>query len=162
MKTTQNYFRLALLSSVLFLSACGSNQNDDEIQKDVTKILSSNAYGSQVYGDITASVKGGVVTLDGQCGGDNCSDSAIARIEKSDGVKNIVNNIEETAAPTDLTLRTSVQTIISKYPGVQADVAAGVIVLRGTLKRDQLQPLMNELSSLKAKKIDNQLAIQQL
>jgi hypothetical protein len=68
--------------------------------------------------------------------------------------------VKGVAAKTDLTLRTSVQTIISKYQGVQADVVAGVVILRGTIQRDQLQPLMNELSSLSAKKIDNELAVQ--
>lgn len=162
MKKFNNYFAVAMCASTLLFSACNDKRNDVQIQEDVQKSLSTNSDGSTAFADVTSSVKDGVVTLSGRCEGDNCSDSVIARIEKTDGVKNVVNNIEESAAPTDLTLRTSVQTIISKYPGVQADVAGGVIVLRGTLKRDQLQPLMNELSSLNAKKIDNQLAIQQL
>ena len=62
---------------------------------------------------------------------------------------------------TDLTLRTSVQSIVTKYAGVQAEVASGEVVLRGTISRDLLEPLMTELKALNAKKIDNQLAIKQ-
>lgn len=157
-----NFSHLALLGMVIFTAACGNNRDDEQIQKEVAQKLSISNDNSPAYTNVTTSVKDGVVTLSGQCEGDNCSDSVVLRINEVDGVKNVVNNIQETAAPTDLTLRTSVQSIISKYPGVQADVAAGVVVLRGTIQRDQIQPLMNELRTLKAKKIDNQLAIQQL
>jgi hypothetical protein len=36
-----------------------------------------------------------------------------------------------------------------------------VVVLRGSINRNQIQPLMNELTNLQPKKIDNQLAIKQ-
>jgi hypothetical protein len=58
-----------------------------------------------------------------------------------------------------MTMRTSVQSIITKYPGVQADVTAGVIVLRGNINRDNLQSLMSDLSILHPQKIDNQLVV---
>ena len=161
-KLLSNYFQLTIWCTILFLAACGGKRSDDQIQQDVTQRLSSSQNNNQAYASVSTVVKDGVVTINGQCEGDNCSDSVIARIKDVEGVKDVVNNIQQTATPTDLTLRTSVQSIISKYQGVQADVAAGVVVLRGTIQRDQIQPLMNELSSLKAKKIDNQLAIQQL
>ena len=42
---------------------------------------------------------------------------------------------------------------------MQADVAAGVIVLRGNINRDNLQFLMSDLSILHPQKIDNQLVV---
>lgn len=143
-----------LLTSSLAMLSC-SSRNDDEIQKDVNQSLSESKQSN-----VTAQVADGVVKLDGQCMGENCADSIAARIKDIDGVKDVENNLQQGTVETDLTLRTSVQSIISKYQGVQAEVAGGEVVLRGIIQRDQLQPLMNELGTLKAKKIDNQLAVQ--
>jgi hyperosmotically inducible periplasmic protein len=151
---------IILLSAVASFTSCG-NRSDEEIQQDITNRLSkNNANGKLNYGNVQATVKDGILTLTGQCEGDNCVDSLSEQVKTVDGIKEVKNNVTMTDAATDLTLRTSVQSIISKYQGVEADVAGGVIVLRGTIQRDQVQPLMNELSTLKAKKLDNQLAIQ--
>lgn len=160
MKYSLEFIPKSIWIIIFFLAACSGRKDDEEIQKDLTEKLSSKTNKNQVYSNVTTSVKDGIVTLNGQCEGENCSDSVMSRINEVKGVKDVVNNIQESATPPDLTLRTSVQSIITKYIGVQADVAAGVIVLRGTIQRDQLQPLMNDLSTLKPKKIDNQLAIQ--
>jgi osmotically-inducible protein OsmY len=143
-----------LLACVVFLEACGGNRSDDAILKDVNDSLQTRDSG------VTAKVDDGTVQLSGECEGENCADSLAAMVRGINGVKEVQNGVKGVAAKTDLTLRTSVQTIISKYQGVQADVVAGVVILRGTIQRDQLQPLMNELSSLSAKKIDNELAVQ--
>ena len=143
-----------LLACVLFLEACGGNRSDEAILKDVNDSLQTWGSG------ITAKVDDGTVQLSGECEGENCADSIAAMVRGISGVKEVQNGVKGEAAKTDLTLRTSVQTIISKYQGVQADVVSGVVVLRGTIQRDQLQPLMNELSPLSAKKIDNELAVQ--
>ena len=151
------------LSSAIYLfiilfsiqvTACNKKPKDEDIQKSVSDQLSTNPS----YSGVTATVKDGVVTLDGKCEGENCDTAIIEEVKKIEGVDNVESNI--TKSGTDLTLRTSVQTIISKYQGVQADVAAGVIVLRGSISRDQLQPLMAELNNLQPQKIDNQLAVQ--
>jgi hypothetical protein len=42
---------------------------------------------------------------------------------------------------------------------VQASVADGVIVLRGTIERSQLQNLMQDMNALRPKRVDNQLVI---
>lgn len=142
------------------LIACTSSQSDEQIQKNLSDKLSATQNdNNKKYSKITPVINEGVVTLNGECQGDNCADSAAALARNLEGVKDVVNNVKEVAAETDYTLRTSVQETISKYAGVQADVAAGVIVLRGQIERAQLQPLMNELSALSPKKIDNQLAV---
>lgn len=150
---------LLLAAGAAFVSC--SNRSDEDIQKDVTNKLSQGGTGGPLnYSSVQASVKDGTLTLTGNCEGENCVDSLSKRMQDIDGIKELKNNVTKTDATTDLTLRTSVQSIISKYQGVEADVAGGVIVLRGTIQRDQVQPLMNELSALGAKKLDNQLAIQ--
>ncbi|MDQ6761072.1 MAG: hypothetical protein M3015_00420, partial [Bacteroidota bacterium] len=98
-------------------------------------------------------------TLSGMCVGDNCAADIENNIKNVDGVQKVENQIVKDNS-TDLTMRTSVQSIITKYPGVQADVASGVIVLRGTIARDNLQALMSDLGMLHPEKIDNQLVVQ--
>ena len=143
---------------IFSLLSC-NNRGDEEILKDVNTKISGINEANGGSSQVNAVVKEGVVTLDGQCQGENCADSLTANIQEVEGVKEVVNKVSQVAEQTDLTLRTSVQQIISKYEGVQADVAAGMVVLRGTIMREQIQPLMNELGALQPKKIDNQLAI---
>ena len=149
------YSSLILFCSIILFS-CGS-RNDEAILKDVNEHLQGHGTNTA---NVKASVSDGVVSLTGDCTGENCADSLTNQVKEIKGVKEVQNNVTQARVETDLTLRTSVQSIISKYQGVQADVAEGVIVLRGSILRDQVQPLMNELSTLQAKKIDNQLAIQ--
>lgn len=140
-------------SLLLLLSACGGH-SDKDIQQNVTKELQKNPD----FKGVNANVKDGVVTLSGNCQGDNCDSLVTQQVKKIDGVKSVKTQMQ--SASTDLTLRTSVQSIVSRYNGVQADVAAGVVVLRGTIEKKQLEPLMSELQALKPKKLDNQLAVQ--
>ncbi len=145
----------AALPMLLLSAACNNKPDDAEIQKNVTEHLQQN----NEYSGINASVSEGIVTLDGNCEGENCGETIAANVKDIEGVDSVTNNIKS-FIETDLTLRTTVQSIISKYPGVEADVAMGQIVLRGSISRDQIQLLMNELKVLDAKQIDNQLAIQ--
>lgn len=146
----QNSFLITLSFVVL---SCGK-PDDKEVQESVTKKFQDQ----QNYKGVRAEVKDGIVTLTGNCEGENCAEEAKKMIADVNGVDSVRNNIQADNG-TDLTLRTSVQAIISKYEGVQADVAAGNVVLRGSINRDQVQPLMNELENLQPKKIDNQLAV---
>ena len=57
-------------------------------------------------------------------------------------------------------LRTGVAAVTATYPGVTADVKDGVITLRGTVKRDDLQAIIMKVQELKPKKVENQLVIQ--
>ncbi|QJD95740.1 BON domain-containing protein [Mucilaginibacter robiniae] len=145
---------ILLSSSLLFLiSACGG-PNDKDIQANVAKALQSNP----ALKGVTSNVKDGVVTLSGACQGEGCDSLAEQQVKKIDGVKSVKSQMSHEAT-TDLTLRTTVQSIVSRYDGVQADVAAGVVVLRGTIEKKQVEALMNELQALKPKKLDNQLAV---
>lgn len=142
--------------ALLFVVAisCNNKPDDKEIQDNVTKTLQAD----KNYAGVTSTVKDGTVTLTGRCEGDNCATNIENNIKEVSGVQKVENNITKDNS-TDLTMRTSVQSIITKYPGVQADVAAGVIVLRGNIDRDNLQSLMSDLGSLNPEKIDNQLVV---
>jgi hyperosmotically inducible protein len=153
-KLQQLVYLFLITVILLFATACSHQPKDEDIQAKITKQLQENAD----YKNINDSVKDGVVTLSGKCQGQGCDSLIENQVNGIAGVKSIINNIQKDDV-TDLTLRTSVQSIISKYDGVQADVAAGVVVLRGSIDKKQVQPLMNELEVLKPKKLDNQLAL---
>ena len=42
---------------------------------------------------------------------------------------------------------------------MEADVKDGVVTLRGNIRQDQLQPLIDKVHGLKPKKVENQLVI---
>ncbi|MBC7628647.1 BON domain-containing protein [Ferruginibacter sp.] len=145
---------LAIAILLITAISCNNKPEDKQIQENVTKKLQDN----KNYAGVTANVKEGTVTLAGTCEGDNCAVDIENNIKGVDGVKKVENNIIKDNS-IDMTMRTSVQSIITKYPGVQADVAAGVIVLRGNINRDNLQFLMSDLSILYPQKIGNQLVV---
>ncbi len=134
--------------------SCNNKPADKEIQENVTRQLQDN----KNYAGVSAEVNEGIVTLSGTCEGNDCAADIENNIKAVEGVKKVENNISRDNS-IDMTMRTSVQTIITKYPGVQADVGAGEIVLRGNIKKDSLNSLMDELSALHPEKIDNQLVV---
>ena len=148
----KQFISIAIIS--LAFASCNNKNSDKDIQENVTKSLTAN----ESYSGVSSTVKDGTVTLTGMCKGDNCGAEIEKNIKDLAGVKKVENNIKQDNS-IDLTMRTSVQSIITKFPGVQADVANGVIVLRGTIERDNLKSLMSELSSLQPNKIDNQLLV---
>ncbi|MDQ6843440.1 MAG: BON domain-containing protein [Bacteroidota bacterium] len=152
MSKIKPFFATALL--LIIAVSCNNKPNDKQIQDNVAKQLQQN----KSYAGVTSTVKDGTVTLSGTCEGDNCAADIENNIKGVDGVQKVENNITKDNS-TDLTMRTSVQSIITKYPGVQADVAGGVIVLRGSIDRDNLQSLMSDLGALHPEKIDNQLVV---
>ncbi len=152
-----NFKKILFASFICLFSfvACNNKPDDKEIQKKVDDQMQADAR----FAGITATVNNGIVTLTGECEGADCASNIGREIKQNDKVDSVNNEIQMKVPETDLTLRTSVQTIISKYNGVDAEVALGVIVLRGTISKDQLQPLMTELSALNPIKIDNQMVV---
>ncbi len=145
-------FTLVLILSVV--ASCNNKPDDKQIQDNVTKLLQDN----KNYAGVNSNVKDGKVILSGMCEGDKCADDIEKNIKLINGVKKVENSIIKDNS-TDMTLRTSVQSIITKYPSVQADVVAGSVTLRGSIDRDNLQSLMSDLSALHPEKVDNQLMV---
>ena len=153
-KKTGFYLASALFFSFI-IASCSSPRSNEDIQQAVNDSLQANG----TMKNIKAAVADGTVTLTGTCEGDDCVTQTGDKVKTIDGVTSVTNNVTMTPKNTDYTLRTQVQNIVTRYAGVQADVAGGVVVLRGSIDRGQLQSLMTELNSLHASKIDNQLAL---
>lgn len=155
---TKWLFPVVLMLAVVSFESCKKKNRDGEIQTAFTSKVQSDPN----LAGVTATVQDGVVTLTGSCADENCRTNAEKSVKDIDGVDKVVNNIQ--VAPVvvsgDETLRNGMQSVVSKYDGVQADVTGGVITLRGTIKnREDLQSLMQELSALRPQRIDNQLVI---
>jgi hypothetical protein len=163
--TTSMRFLITVLAfaSVTFIS-CKGKQTDAEIEAAINQKIAGNA---EMKG-LNASVKGGVVTLTGECKDDECRKDCADAVKDVKGVKSVENNIriasaDAPAAPvvvaSDETLKNSVNDVVKNYKGVEADVKDGVVTLRGEIKRDNLQNLIVSLNELRPRKVENQLVI---
>lgn len=147
-----------LLAVALFgVPACKAKNRDAEIQTAINNKTQSDPY----LAGVSATVVDGTVTLTGNCADEPCRQNAEASIKKVEGVKKVVNNI--TVAPVTVTpdaqLQTAAEEVARRYDGVQASVTDGVVTLRGTVQRDRLQALIQDINALRPKRIDNQLVI---
>jgi hyperosmotically inducible periplasmic protein len=150
-------FGLVLLLVSFTMEGCKGKNKDAEINTAIQAKQQSDAS----FAGVNASVTDGVVTLTGQCNDANCKTSAENAVKDIDGVKKVVNNITVAAVTVtqDDPLTTATNSVVSKYEGVQASVENGVITLRGSIKRENLQTLIQELNELQPKKVENQLTI---
>ena len=159
-------FVLAAVAMVV-LSACKGEIKDADIETAVTEKITAV---SADVADASATVKDGVVTLNGMFK-DEASKAALETTVKAvPGVKSVVNN--STVAPpapapapapvivaADDPLTKGVTDATKDFPGVKAEVKDGVITLTGEIKRSRLQTLLKALNSLNARKIENKLTI---
>jgi hyperosmotically inducible periplasmic protein len=139
------------------LTACKGKNKDGDIQ-------TAFAYKAQTdpnLAGVSATVAEGTVTLTGTCADENCRTNAEKTVKDIDGVKKVVNNIQvaQVQVTDDAPLRKSVEEVVSRYDGVQADVSNGIITVRGQLKRDDWMKLRPELDALRPKRVDNQLVL---
>lgn len=144
-----------------FLAGCKSKVNDTEIRTSAQTVIQNDPGLSGVSVDITD----GVATLSGQVQDEAAKTSAEDKIKDVKGVKSVKNNITVmAAAPVEVTaddpLTVAVRDAVKDHPGVNATVNDGVITLTGTIKRNDLQTLMQKLNGLNPKKVENNLTIQ--
>jgi osmotically-inducible protein OsmY len=154
-------FGILAISGITLVS-CEGKQTDAEIQSSINEKIASN---NEMKG-LNATVREGVVTLSGECPTEECKKECAEEIKDIKGVKNIENNIRVASAASsaveidsDETLRSSVNDVVKNYRGVEAEVKDGVVILRGEIKRDNLQDLIVSLNELRPRKVDNQLVI---
>ncbi|SKC94858.1 BON domain-containing protein [Chitinophaga ginsengisegetis] len=142
---------------LLFMISCKSKPKDADIQAAVTTALQSSP-------GVSADVKDGVVTLSGSVASQADKDAAEAAVKLNQGVKSVVNNVTVAPppppppAPVEVTaddaLKTAVAGIVKDFPGIQADVKDGVIIITGEQKADRWKKLKMALDALKPKKVD--------
>ena len=109
----------------------------------------------------------GVATLTGEVKDDACKNVAETTAKGIKGVKSVVNDLTPTPPPPppapavnpDSELTKGVTDATKDFPTVTAAVNNGEITLTGSIKRADLQKLMQTLNTLKPKKINNQLTI---
>lgn len=80
--------------------------------------------------------------------------------EKADTVATVDTTITapvEVATDDELVMKTKDAT--KDFPGVTATVSNGEVTLTGTIKRDRLQTLMQSVNALHAKKVNNNLTV---
>lgn len=157
MKIVQTAMVLAM-AMTLSLTSC--KPKDTDVKAKVETKLNANPDASNVM----VTVNDGVATLSGEVK-DEATKMAVEAAAKDAGAKTVVNNTTVMMAPEmpvmadDSTLSNSVKDATKDYPGVNATVNAGVIMLTGTIDRAALPNLMMSLNGLNAKSIDNKLTI---
>lgn len=160
MKITKILLAVFLSASVLFFSC---KPKDSDVQ---TKITEKFAATPECTG-ASASVMDGVATLTGEVKDDACKNMAETTAKEIKGVKSVVNDLTTTPPPPppapavnpDSELTKGVTDATKDFPTVTAAVNNGEITLTGSIKRADLQKLMQTLNTLKPKKINNQLTI---
>lgn len=125
------------------------------MQQNINKELS----GNENYKNVNASVSNSMVTLSGDCEGENCATEIEKVVKKDQYVDSVINNVHQQPTATGVPLNTSLQKIINNYPGVQAEITDSVLTLKGSITRENLPILLKEISSLHPKKIDDQLVV---
>jgi osmotically-inducible protein OsmY len=110
------------------------------------------------------SVAKGVATISGEVADSAARLAAEAAVKAVNGVKSVVNNVTVTPPPpvvisADDSLKTNVAAALKDYPTLTADVKDGVVTLTGEVQRTALPKVMQALSALRPKKIDNKATV---
>lgn len=155
MKTTKLLMSAAVVATLFF---AGCAPKDGDIQ---------TAVKAKEAAEVSVAVTKGEVTLTGEVAdeAEKAKAETIAKAEK--GVKSVINNL--TIKPVlssvpvviadDSTLIKNVADAAKDFPTVQTSVKDGVVTLKGEISKSSLVKLMQQLSVLKPKKIDNQLTV---
>jgi osmotically-inducible protein OsmY len=152
LKTTS----LSIIAAAMLLTGIAScGPKDAEVKMAVETILKDNP-------GVMVDVKDGVATLSGKFTDDATKAAAENAIKAVSGVKSVVDNATVTppAPPSaDESLKSSVSAALQPYSGLNASVQDGVLMLSGTLKKQDLPKVMQLLSALHPKKIVNKATI---
>ena len=158
MRITKIFFAVSIAASTLFFSC---KPKDSDVQAKITEKFAATP---EVAG-ATATVADGVATLSGEVSNPEAQAQAETLAKEIKGVKSVVNNLTVTPPPPppvvspDAALEQGVTDATKDFPTVKASVSNGEITLTGTIKRADLQKLMQTLNTLNPSKINNQLTI---
>ena len=150
--------RALATAAVLSLAFAACAPKDADIKAAVTTAIAG------VPG-VSVDVANGVATLSGQFADDAAKTSTEALVKAVKGVKSIVNNATITPPPApvviseDDLLKTTVAAALKEYSTLSADVKDGVVTLTGEIKKTELPKVMQALSALNPKKIENKATV---
>ena len=153
-------FSTSLLTTValsLSLAACGPKDADIKTAADAALAATPG---------VTVQVANGVATISGQFANDAAKAAAETAVKAVKGVKSIVDSATIAPPPPppvvispDDSIKTAITAGIKDYPTVTVDVKDGVVTLNGEIKKTELPKLMQALSAMHPKKIDNKAKI---
>lgn len=138
---------------VLILAACGPNDAD-------LKVAADKALGGAK--GVTVEVAKGVATIAGQFADSTARGAAQAALATVKGLKSVVVNA--TVAPpvvisADDMLKSSLVAALKDFTKISADVKDGVVTLNGEVAKSDMPKLMQAVSALHPKKIENKAKV---
>jgi hyperosmotically inducible periplasmic protein len=146
------------LTLALTVTACGPKDGD-------IKIAADSAVASMP--GIAVAVEKGVATISGEFADDAAKAAAEASVKAVKGVTSVVNNgtVAPPPAPVvispDEALKTGVDAVLKDFSTLTAEVMDGVVTLNGEVKRSDLPTVMQAITALQPKKIDNKATVKQ-
>jgi len=144
----------SLISLCIAIAACGPS--DADIKADAEKAIAG------VQG-ATVDVASGVATISGQVANEAAKTTAETAVKGVKGVKSVIDNATVTPPPVvisaDDSLKTNVAAALKAYPTLTADVKDGVVTLTGNVKKTELPKVMQAVSALHPKKIENKATV---
>ena len=153
--TRTRAFSLAIALG-LALSACG--RKDADIKADADKAVA----GMQ---GVTVDVANGAAVITGQFPDSASRSTAEAAVKGVKGVKSVVDNATVAPPPApvvispDDSLKASVSAALKDFPTLTANVKDGVVTLTGEIQKTALPKVMQALSALHPKKIENKATV---
>ena len=152
--TTRTRALATAVTLSLVLAACGPK--DADIKASIDQAISG------VQG-VTVDVANGVATISGQFPDSASKASTEAAVRGVKGVKSVVDNSTVAPPPVvispDEALKANVDAALKEFSTLTAEVKDGVVTLTGEIKRDVLPRVMQALSALNPKKIENKATV---
>lgn len=141
---------------MLVLAACAPKDADIKVEADKA------VAGMQ---GITVDVANGVATISGEVADEATKTSAAAAVKAVKGVKSVVDNATVAPPPApvvisaDDSLTTNVAMVLKDAPLLSASVKDGIVTLTGEVDKAVLPKIMQALSALHPKKIENKATV---
>ncbi|MHB1096176.1 MAG: BON domain-containing protein [Gemmatimonadaceae bacterium] len=152
MTLTKQPRAFAILSTLcLALAACG--RSDPQIYAEANKVNEGQSTSIEV--------KDGVVTISGQFANDSAKAAVETALKAVKGVKSVVDNatIARPVLSPDELLKAGVLAVLKDVPTLQVDVTDGVVTLTGEVQKTALPGILQALSELNPKKINNKAIV---
>jgi hypothetical protein len=135
--------------------------NQQTKDKGIKEMIASAAKEEIAFAAVNYSVANGVVTLSGHCATDEERSKVETTVKQTAGVKQTINQIMISPVTLDgeHLLKQSVDSVVMKYPTVNAVVQDSIIYLQGQGPSKDIKKIRTDLASLGAKGIRDELMI---